>query len=480
MSSITHSGMANSKDSREAGVKSALEQKFERLQNNLEPQVEDLQKRLGQLQHDFNILKWWLHWLSILLPIIIAVMAAVVLAVYSLHCGSNQPMDSRGQDRRCFVVSNYSKIAVSGEVTTAHLLVNKSCHKMPEDSELQCELAFGKAFSDTRNISCSLKKEEAGRYKISYHLSLTPGKYQLRINKINGELVQGNATNATVHKEFSSTPNNTLTGLKAPQGIAFNDRGDMIVAEYREHKVSIFNPWRKKLNSFGTMGSEPGQFNHPTDVAVDDDGNILVVDQKNHRIQKFKPDPKNGTLNFITEVGRNATLPLDFDFPVGIAIHPHTKMIYITENKKTNCIQILYPNLTLFGNLLGEFNQAKDIAFDGDGNIYVADNENHRIQVFTQTGDLVRQFGIYGEGRGELKYPSGVSIGSDGLLYVAELYNYRVSVFTQDGTYLTSFANGTKGSEPGQLNNPRGVTVDKNGIIYVSDHGNDRILIFKR
>lgn len=228
------------------------------------------------------------------------------------------------------------------------------------------------------------------------------------------------------------------------------------------------------------MGPGPGQFNHPTDVAVDDDGNILVVDQKNHRIQKFKPDPKNRTLDFITEVDRNTTPPLDFDFPVGIAIHPHTKMIYITENKKTNCIRILYPNLTLFGHLSGEFNQAKDVAFDSDGNIYIADNENHRIQVFTERGDLVRQFGKYGEGRGELKYPSGISIGSNGLLYVAELYNYHVSVFTPDGTFLTSFGNGTKGNEPGQLNDPCGVAVDKNGTIYVSDHGNDRILVFER
>ena len=52
-------------------------------------------------------------------------------------------------------------------------------------------------------------------------------------------------------KEFNSTPTNTIVELKAPQGIAFNDKGDIIVAEYREHKVSIFNPLREKLYQFG-------------------------------------------------------------------------------------------------------------------------------------------------------------------------------------------------------------------------------------
>lgn len=136
MSSITYSGMANL-HSRETRVKSALEQKFERLQNNLEPQVEDLQKRLGQLQHDFNTLKCWL---GILIPIVIAVLAAPGLLtkgaenVDSLRswfnpatctCTQQQWMDSQGQDRWCFVVGNYSKIAVSGEVATARLFVNK-------------------------------------------------------------------------------------------------------------------------------------------------------------------------------------------------------------------------------------------------------------------------------------------------------------------------------------------------------------------
>lgn len=186
----------------------------------------------------------------------------------------------------------------------------------------------------------------------------------------------------------------------------------------------------------------------------------------------------DGTLKFITSVSRQSTPPLEIDFPVGIAIHPHTKMIYATENKKTNRIQILSPNMTLFGSLLGEFNQVKDVAFDSVGNVYVADNENHRIQVFNEDGHFLRQFGKYGKGRGELKYPSGISIDSKDLLYVTELYNYRISVFTLDGMFLASF--GIKGNKEGQFVDPRGIAVDKNGTIYVSDHGNDRIQVFLR
>ena len=472
---------------------SELQQKVERLQNNLVPQVESLRNRLEQLENlqcDINSLKRW-FWVGILIPIIIAIMTAPYLLSSPQSCldpaAQQEGMHSQGWS---FVVGNYSKIAVVDGVTNAQLLVSeerKGYHKMPENVDLQCELesnASGEALSMHITVTnCTLKREETGQYEISYHLPLRPGKYKLRISKINGEFIRGDAFTVHVLKEFNITHINTITGLKAPQGITFNvDRGNMhmLVAEYREHSISICNSSGWKESSFGSIGYGPGQFNHPSDVAVDDDGNVLVADTKNHRIQKFefKPDPTNGTLPFITEVGRQTTPPLDFDLPVGIAIHPHTKMVYITENKKTNFIRILYPNLTLAGSVSGEFNEAKDIAFDSDGNIYVADNENHRIQVFTSKGDLVRQFGKRGEGKGELKYPSGITIDGNGFLYVTELYNYRVSVFTVDGEFITSF--GTKGNEPGQFIDPRGIAVDKNGTtIYVSDHGNDRIQVYR-
>lgn len=90
-----------------------------------------------------------------------------------------------------------------------------------------------------------------------------------------------------VSVQFSSTPDDIIDEVKAPQGIAFHHKHDiMIVAEYTEHRLAVFNRFsRKKIATFGSKGSGSGDFNHPSALAVDDDGNILVADQKNHRIQ---------------------------------------------------------------------------------------------------------------------------------------------------------------------------------------------------
>ena len=65
------------------------------------------------------------------------------------------------------------------------------------------------------------------------------------------------------------------------------------------------------------------------------------------------------------------------------------------------------------------------IACDSEGNVYVADRHNHRIQVFTSEGIFLRMFGKYGEGSGELKRPMAVAVGSDNVVYVSEWDNHR-------------------------------------------------------
>ena len=91
--------------------------------------------------------------------------------------------------------------------------------------------------------------------------------------------------------------------------MAVNQRGEVIVAEYGGHCISIFSPTGEKLRSFGSQGSGQGQFSGPRGVAVDDDGSILVADAGNNRIQKFTSDGafvvavSKGTVNLINPLG---------------------------------------------------------------------------------------------------------------------------------------------------------------------------------
>ena len=370
--------------------------------------------------------------------------------------------------QKCYAKGNGLIKAIPGEISTIHLYIVNQTGKpstIPVQT-LSCELM---SESTGEIINCTMEEITISEYNISYQ-PISRGRHQLHI-KVEGEHIKGSpfsvAAKMPIHK--LGTVLKRIDGLKAPQGMTFNQRGEMIVAEYRGHCVTILSPSGKNVLSFGKEGTGPGEFNHPTDVAVDIDGNILVTDMKNNRIQKFSSGGK-----FICEVGKHGKGDLEFDFPVGIGIHPINSMIYIMENKN-NRIQILKPDLTFFDYLPGKYNEPKDVAFDSSGNVYVADNEKHRIQVF-KNGTLCQQFGQKGEKEGDLRYPSSISIDSTDLVYVLELHNYRVSLFTSKWKFLESF--GSQGKGHGQFDEARGILVDKDGNIYVSDRVNDRIQRF--
>ena len=155
------------------------------------------------------------------------------------------------------------------------------------------------------------------------------------------------------------------------------------------------------------------------------------------------------------------------------AIHPYNKKVYVVNNEGHQ-VMILNPDLTFYdsfgkygyGN--GQFSFPWDVAFDNNGNVYIADSANKRIQVLTAEGQFLRMFGME-----NLTWPTSISIDCDNVVYVTDDNDHCVSVFTCEGKFLTSF--GTEGSGPGQFNELRGITVDKNGVVYVSDSGNSRL-----
>lgn len=109
--------------------------------------------------------------------------------------------------------------------------------------------------------------------------------------------------------------------------------------------------------------------------------------------------------------------------------------------------------------------------------MYVADGKNHRIQVFTDEGVYLKQFGKEGRGEGELNQPGIIAIdSSNAMLYVGERGNDRVSIFSTDGEFIKSF--GRRGECHAEFNQIRGLAVDGRGALYVSDRENKRIQIF--
>ena len=124
----------------------------------------------------------------------------------------------------------------------------------------------------------------------------------------------------------------------------------------------------------------------------------------------------------------------------------------------------------------GMFKYPLGVAVSGGDQIVVADQLNHRVQVFDSNGTFLRSFGHKGVNAGELDNPIGIAIDKDRNIFISDWGNHRVQIFSWEGRHLGSF--GGQGSLDSQLHHPWGLSLDSTGNIIVTDTGNKLIKIF--
>ncbi len=121
------------------------------------------------------------------------------------------------------------------------------------------------------------------------------------------------------------------------------------------------------------------------------------------------------------------------------------------------------------------FSSHGDVAFDSTGRVYVADTYNARVQVFDPDGTFVTMWGATnawgqpatGTGDGEFNTPLGLTVGPNDLVYVADHNNHRIQVFEPDGTFVRKW--GSQGTLEGQfVTGPQDVAFVGDNTLYVS------------
>jgi RHS repeat-associated protein len=133
----------------------------------------------------------------------------------------------------------------------------------------------------------------------------------------------------------------------------------------------------------------------------------------------------------------------------------------------------------------GQFKKPTGITIDGEGNVWVVDTGNNRIEEFSNTGTYLWRFGVAGEGKVYGAYfnaPTGIAYSPvNSLLYVADSGNNMIRAFTLKGVikFRIGPVSGTAGTEPGQFSKPEGVTLDPSGNVWIADTGNSRVQEFK-
>ena len=306
----------------------------------------------------------------------------------------------------------------------------------------------------------------------------------------------------------------------SPSGLAVDLAGNVYVTDYGNNnlrEISITNTVSTIAASANTTfggGTSDGtglaaQFSYPQGLTIDASGKILyVTDSQSGRIRKV--DNSAGTANsaIVTTISGSSTGYLDgtglyaqFNYPTGIAIAPNGTLFVAdlgnsTIRKISNLVVTTYAgSVSLAGSADGTgtaalFNGASGAVSDSNGNLFVADTNNHTIRKITPAGvvtTFVGSAGVHGTTNGtgssaSFNNPYGLAIDSNGTLYVADYLNNCIRAITP-AAVVTTFA-GSCGSAHGTLDGaatsakfwgPSWLATDGAGNLYVSDSRNHTI-----
>ncbi len=322
---------------------------------------------------------------------------------------------------------------------------------------------------NVHSVKCDIiQTHQAGKYDISFTPSTRQDELLIQIG---GVSIPDSPFDIDISAspETRGDPVNLFTGLIQPWGIAVDNDGDIVIAEYGKHCITILHNDGKKVRSFGSFGTNEGQFTRPCGVAVTNDGHILVTDE--HRLQKL-------TTEGVCVKSVKKCDKVELNSPGGITIDAKTGDVYVADSEN-NCIQVFTSNLTFSYAIAPKGNKQllnpHDVALDGKGYLYVTDYFNHCITKFTSKGKYITRFSQSGSAPGQLYFPSSLAIDKD-LVYINDGGNNRVSIFDTKGNFLHCF--GKRGTKEGEFKCPCGITIDSNGNLYVSDTYNNRIVVY--
>jgi len=264
--------------------------------------------------------------------------------------------------------------------------------------------------------------------------------------------------------------------LRETPGVAV-DAKDCVYALTRnpENPILVF----ERDGSFRTTFGKGTFTNRSHGILVGPDGMIYATDDGTSTITKWSPEGE-----LLMTIGTpNQPSPrwsgLPFSRPTQAAVSHKTGHIFISDGYANARVHKYAPDgrhVLSWGEPgidPGQFMIPHNIAIDPDDNVYVADREAHRVQVFDAEGGLQAVWN-------NIHRPCGLTVGPDGNVYIGELngvglvedcpgYGHRIEVFSPAGKLLARFGDPAEGEEPGHFIAPHGIAVDSAGDIYVGE-----------
>ena len=300
------------------------------------------------------------------------------------------------------------------------------------------------------SYSVSITAQSTGEHELhvtidNNHIRGSPFKYHVM------QARQTRYTSLSGAQQYLSTNSN-------PHDVAVTEEGYLAVAEYSSHTVTLYSKTGQMVHVFGTDGSNgtaDGQFYSPSVVAIKGDL-LYVCESNNNRVQKFSISRRS----YISKFGTGGQGDGQFSTPFGICIDPEGNVFIADCNN--NRIQVFRDNDSFAYSFPSQKNP-RGLAFDLQGHLHVAVYGSNCINVYTPEGNAITS---YGSG---ISSPAGIAIDAEGYIAISQYrgQNSCFWIYSPDHTLIRTLSS--------QFNCGVGIACDYDGSFWVADYGNNRI-----
>jgi DNA-binding beta-propeller fold protein YncE len=271
----------------------------------------------------------------------------------------------------------------------------------------------------------------------------------------------------------------TTEALGKPYAVAVH-RGRIFVSDSTEHFVKVFDVPNQRYYKIGEEDGE-GLMAKPMGLDVDASGVLYVADASAKAVFVFDAEGK-----FLRRIAG----PKYFDRLSSVTVDAKGERLYVvdiggvtSDHHRVRAFDAR-SGKHLFdigkrGNGPGEFNLPRDTAIGKDGQLYVVDGGNFRIQVFDRDGKYLNSFGNVGKQLGNFARPKEVATDREGNVYVADAAFGNFQIFNPEGELLMFVGERGEQEAPGKYMLPSGITVDEDGRVYFVDQWFRKVDIFR-
>ena len=346
------------------------------------------------------------------------------------------------------VINRISSKAEVNHLSEVILYTSKSFNNKPTRRALHIDCHL-KSLLNASPITTNIKDIGADQYQVQFTPTLRE-RHKLTVS-VDGRQVAGGPfpVFVSVPPTQLGQPVKIWGGIRYPYGITVNTAGEIIVAEYGG--IVVLDKEGRRLRS---VNRSEHQFQSLRGVALDGEDNIYFTDGGTNQI--FKSN-KN-----CSKVQEYKAQQVNGPGHVGVAVVGDEVMV--TECGNGGRIMVYDRELKYARQIVGaDKSSFHYLSSDSHHNVYVSDQGNCRVQVFSNDGEFLRSFGCDENGVARLKSPWGVCVAGQ-YVYVADYGAYKIIVFTTEGDYVTSFGSGDYSYD---------VCVDQDGFVYASNSSNN-------